>query len=156
MQRAAWHTTIEHTMAMCVSPPSGFPGGDRLWRYVHSIPKAELHLHIEGTLEPELMFEMAARNGVSLEGSVETHRKRRENFKVRSQTIAFSLPPSLLSLHPSSPPPLSPCLIGPARLSGPLLRGLQCSANRAGLSGPHVRLPPEGVPGQRVRCRDLL
>ncbi len=28
------------------------------------LPKAELHLHIEGTLEPEMMFEMAQRNGV--------------------------------------------------------------------------------------------
>ncbi|MFJ2715835.1 adenosine deaminase [Streptomyces sp. NPDC087437] len=30
------------------------------------LPKAELHLHVEGTLEPELAFELAARNGVEL------------------------------------------------------------------------------------------
>src|SRR5690606_13950507 len=34
--------------------------------YIRALPKAELHLHIEGTLEPELMFELARRNGVKL------------------------------------------------------------------------------------------
>jgi adenosine deaminase len=34
--------------------------------FVQGLPKAELHLHIEGTLEPELMFELAGRNRVSL------------------------------------------------------------------------------------------
>jgi adenine deaminase len=34
--------------------------------FIRSLPKAELHLHIEGTLEPELMFELAARNAVAL------------------------------------------------------------------------------------------
>lgn len=30
--------------------------------FINAIPKAELHLHIEGTFEPELMFEIAVRN----------------------------------------------------------------------------------------------
>ena len=34
--------------------------------FIHGIPKAELHIHIEGSLEPELMFELATRNDVHL------------------------------------------------------------------------------------------
>ena len=34
--------------------------------YIAGLPKAELHLHIEGSLEPELMFELAQRNGVDI------------------------------------------------------------------------------------------
>jgi adenine deaminase len=39
---------------------------DDLLAYARSLPKAELHLHIEGTLEPELMFKLAQRNKIAL------------------------------------------------------------------------------------------
>ncbi len=44
--------------------------------FIHTIPKAELHLHIEGTLEPELVFQLAKKNNIPLKyASVEELRK---------------------------------------------------------------------------------
>ena len=43
--------------------PSISPDLDRL---ILAVPKVELHLHIEGTLEPEMVFERAAKHGVTL------------------------------------------------------------------------------------------
>ena len=37
-----------------------------LSRFIAGLPKAELHVHIEGTLEPEFLFERAAKNDVAL------------------------------------------------------------------------------------------
>jgi adenosine deaminase len=34
--------------------------------FIKGLPKVELHLHIEGTLEPEMMFRLAERNGLTL------------------------------------------------------------------------------------------
>ena len=45
-------------------------------KFISELPKAELHLHIEGTFEPELMFEIARRNGIDIPyKSVEDLRK---------------------------------------------------------------------------------
>ena len=34
--------------------------------YINKIPKSELHLHIEGSLEPELMFKLSKRNKIEI------------------------------------------------------------------------------------------
>ena len=44
--------------------------------FLKGMPKAELHMHVEGSLEPEMMFEIARRNGVYLKyDSVEEVRR---------------------------------------------------------------------------------
>ena len=45
---------------------NSFEANSSLTDFIGGLPKAELHLHIEGSLEPELMFELAQRNGVKL------------------------------------------------------------------------------------------
>ncbi len=37
-----------------------------LTQFIETLPKCELHVHIEGTLEPEMKFDLAKRNGITL------------------------------------------------------------------------------------------
>lgn len=49
-------------------------------KIICGIPKAELHLHIEGTLEPELMFKLSERNKISLNQTSVEEIKNAYNF----------------------------------------------------------------------------
>ncbi len=48
--------------------------------FIQNLPKAELHLHIEGTLEPELMFSLAKKNGIAIPHNSVEDVKKAYNF----------------------------------------------------------------------------
>ena len=48
--------------------------------FIQKIPKAELHLHIEGTFEPELMFKIAKRNNIEIKYKSVDEIKKAYNF----------------------------------------------------------------------------
>ncbi len=47
--------------------------------FIQNLPKAELHLHIEGTFEPELLFKIAQRNKITI--PFETVEELKEAYK---------------------------------------------------------------------------
>ncbi len=49
-------------------------------KFIREVPKTELHLHIEGTLEPELMFDLAKRNDIKIPYSNVDEVKSAYNF----------------------------------------------------------------------------
>ena len=49
--------------------------------FIEGLPKVELHLHIEGSLEPELMFELAKRNNVDIPFNSTEEVSRAYNFQ---------------------------------------------------------------------------
>ncbi|KAJ5440323.1 Adenosine/adenine deaminase [Penicillium cf. griseofulvum] len=65
-----------------------------LHEFLKGLPKCEHHVHLEGTLEPELIFELAARNGITLPAdpvytSVETLKTRYEHFSNLDDFLHF-------------------------------------------------------------------
>ncbi len=67
VKKAARHGLILAMIAYALNiEPPAMTSLKRLEHLIDLLPKTELHLHIEGTLEPELMFALAQRNGVTL------------------------------------------------------------------------------------------
>lgn len=60
--------------------------------FAHGLPKAELHLHLEGTLEPELKFELARRNGIALSESTVEEVKATYDFTDLTSFLAVYYP----------------------------------------------------------------
>ena len=54
---------------------------NQIIKFIKKVPKAELHLHIEGTLEPKHMFELAKRNNISIPYKNIEEVKAAYNFK---------------------------------------------------------------------------
>ena len=62
-------------------PETEFALDPQLDELIARMPKVELHLHLEGTLEPELAFELAGRNGVALPYSSVAEMREAYEFK---------------------------------------------------------------------------
>jgi adenosine deaminase len=61
--RAGWAVNILHPQTVERTRPVDQA---QLHQFISAMPKAELHVHIEGTLEPEMMLMLAGRNGITL------------------------------------------------------------------------------------------
>jgi adenosine deaminase len=68
MQSATILSAVAGAVAMaCVLLNCRMPNTTLPRDFIAGLPKAELHVHLEGTLEPELSFRLARRNGVKLD-----------------------------------------------------------------------------------------
>ena len=97
-----------------------------LSRFIAGLPKAELHIHIEGSLEPELMLALAARNGVAL---------RYADVEAVRAAYRFANLQDFLDLY---------------------YQGMQRAAAGAGLLRPRDGLSAPRRRRERAPCRDLL
>lgn len=57
---------VSRSTTEAAGPRAGRPPGDDLKRFIAALPKAELHVHLEGSIRPPVLLELARRNGVNL------------------------------------------------------------------------------------------
>lgn len=70
-----------------------------LEKYIRLIPKAELHVHIEGTFEPELIFEIAQRNNVPLKYDSEEELRKAYEFNNLQEFLTIYFEAAKVLLH---------------------------------------------------------
>ena len=61
-------------------------------QFIQALPKAELHVHIEGTFEPELMFEIAKRNHIAIPYENVDAVRQAYDFTICSRFWIFIMP----------------------------------------------------------------
>ena len=71
----------------------------QLNNFIEGIPKAELHLHIEGTFEPELMFEIARRNNISINYKSIDELKKAYSFNNLQEFLDIYYAGAIVLLH---------------------------------------------------------
>lgn len=67
--------------------------------FIKGIPKAELHLHIEGTFEPELIFKIAQRNNIKINYSSVEELKKAYNFNNLQEFLDIYYTGAAVLLH---------------------------------------------------------
>jgi adenosine deaminase len=86
---AGAHSYVAHMTTDTAPPPDLAP---ELAEFIAGLPKCELHVHLEGTLEPELKLRLAERNGIAMEETTVAEVEATYQFDSLSSFLAIYYP----------------------------------------------------------------